>query len=60
MLSERKAIAKSPHSSEGTVANTPDTKMTIYSPDELRVPMASRAQQDLRRSFDGVANFSVS
>ncbi|PCG92691.1 RNA recognition motif 2 [Penicillium occitanis (nom. inval.)] len=60
MLSERKAIAKSPHSSEGTIANTPDTKMTVYSPEELRVPISSRAQQDFRRSFDGMATFSVS
>ena len=57
MLSERKAIAKSPHSSEGTIANTPDTKMAVYSPEELRVPMSSRAQQDFRRSFDGMATF---
>lgn len=60
MLSERKAIAKSPHPSEGTIANTPDTKMAVYSPEELRVPMSSRAQQDFRRSFDGMATFSVS
>jgi hypothetical protein len=62
MLSERKAIARSPHSSEGTVTNidTPDTKMTAYSPEELRVPLSSRAQQDFRRSFDGMAAFSVS
>ncbi|KAE8548570.1 hypothetical protein EYB25_008951 [Talaromyces marneffei] len=60
MLSERKAIAKSPHSSEGPVAKTPDTKMTVYSPEELRVPLSSRAQQNFRRSFDGMATFSVS
>ncbi|OKL56750.1 hypothetical protein UA08_07880 [Talaromyces atroroseus] len=62
MLSERRAISNSPHSPEGAAANlnTPDTKVTVYSPEDLRAPLFARAQKDPRQSFEGMAGFSVS
>lgn len=62
MFSERDIASGSPHSSEKAVVsgiNTLDTKMTVYSREELLAPLAPFAPHQLLQSSDRRDSFSV-
>jgi hypothetical protein len=62
MLSDRRALtSSSPRSSEETMTNidSPDTKLTAYSPEQLRGLFHSHPKRNDTQSLGGMNSFSI-